>query len=273
MGNRDGNDADVLLDTLSNYSTMAGEMVVRSEKGGEKRRTVSSVLRTVPILDFHHDQCFWCQVELEDMEVALYKYKHKFCLDASKGKSISPCEDVIVVANMKLSCITLEDVRVVRHAMTEKNDVFTTAVSPISSSVLSNIELMISATPSSLPFSNTVNSFDASSTIPLSSTSAVTVTDTTSLTVTTAVPTSTAIPQTTSMKGGLIAAISICIVLIIAIIILVGTVIYLSRNRCNSCKVMKEEESNQMVESEFSQHMIITHRSFCIDYYYYIIVV
>lgn len=249
-GNRDGHDADVVLDSLPDYSVMSGGMEVKIKNGGEERRTISSVLQTVPILDSHRDQCFWCEVEVEEMEVSLYNYNHKFCLDLSKELSISsPCEDVVMIANIQLSCIALEDVRLVRRALSEngKSNFFSTSISPTSTP---NSDLMVSTTPSVLPSSDMVHIWDTSSTLPLPNTSSVNVANSPSSTVTGAAP------QTTSAKGGLIAAITICVVFIIAIIVLVGIAIFLYRNRCSFCKMKKEEESVQRAESECSQNVV-----------------
>lgn len=256
----------IMLDSLPNYSTVSGEMELMNAKGNVIRKTVTSVLRTTTISDTHRDQCFWCQVEVEGMEISLYNYRHKVCLgDFKEFLVLPPCEDVVVLANMQVSCVALEDVRVLRQASNMDdgaitvqdegsgmvgNGFATTAITPTSSqsnSAVSTLMPMVSPSPPR----NSEVSRETSSTLSLPTTAAVTVTDTPIVAVSTAAPTNGTMPQAKSVEGGLLAAVTICVVFLIAIIFLVYIAICLSRNRCSYCRSAKEEYDIQRVESKF----------------------
>ena len=254
-GSRDEHGTAELLDSLPEYSTVSGAIEGSSETSGGKRRTISSVLRTVPILDSYSDQCFWCQIEVDSVEVSLYNYKHKFCLNSSKELSaLSPCGDIIVAANMQVFCVTLEDIKDAFRASSEvtrvnvsSQQVGNVLISPTSShstSSLSPSQPMISTNPSTSLFSlSTVVSQDISPTlVPFPTVGAV------------EIPSMTDPPSSSTMSvtAGLLVAIAICLVFLIAIVILTFITLCLYRNRCLFF-LMKKKEDSEMSESELDK--------------------
>lgn len=207
---------------LSNSDTstateLDSEMVLNVVKDGIN--SISSILSIGPISTMHTGHCIKCQVEFDEMEIALSRDDSQLCIGSAVSyTSLPSCADEMVVFNSTSFCATAQDLDFLTLQQVDEGS----ALSPLPTAHITSQE-------------------------PPATTESEVGTPTDVLDLTTSnMPNSTAPNSQSAVQGGLFVAIAICIIFIVIIIVLMYFVVRLFRE----WKLKREEKERESAQDQ-----------------------
>lgn len=196
-------------------------------------RSTSSILKLGPVSETHADHCIWCQVDFDEHKISLSRDDYKLCLlDGAEYVILPSCDTTTIVFDSSSFCATSEDFKFppdLKASQEGAMELFSTPTLPPLPSATAPLpdtsKYIVLATLVAETTSSNYHPHSTASSIGITVLSGYAGQD-----VISGQPNSTnPDDQSSSVKGGLFAAIAICILFIFIIIILMFIVIRLLR--------------------------------------------